>query len=132
MRIFKDRNLTILTLLYLMIILIFSSMSNPQNYINGKEFRDKIYHFSEYFILGTLLALSQKKFSIKYAYSILSVGAIIAILDEAHQHFIPRRVTSYKDFLADITGVVVATIFVYYFSRRELDRGTNQSSHGRH
>ena len=118
MRIFKEKNLTILTALYLVIILGFSSLPNAQRYIDGRNLKDKIYHFSEYFILGTLLAVSRKKFTIKYSCSILFAGAIIALLDELHQHFIPGRVPSYQDFLADIFGLLVAASLVYYFGRK--------------
>ena len=83
---------------------------------------DKCIHFAEYFILGLLLfnvlyenPVTQKKF----IYYMIFI-TIIPIVDESIQFFIPYRIASFYDLLADYTGAYLGC-FLYY----QINKGLN-------
>ena len=72
---------------------------------------DKIFHCTEFFILG-FLAL--KSFSIENNYKFavaLASCALFGAFDEWWQSFVSNRCTSFGDFIADGLGVILAGFF---------------------
>lgn len=65
---------------------------------------DKLFHFCEYNPLGFLLL---RAFSPPCWKPSLAVGLIVGTLDEYFQSFVPMRIASPWDFLADAGGVLL-------------------------
>jgi VanZ family protein len=95
---------------------IFIESSFPSESYPSVEFElsDKIIHFIIYFVLflTTFYSFSnQKKFIVLCEYSLFS-SFIFTLLygasDEFHQYFIPGRTCDIFDWIADVTGAVVA------------------------
>jgi VanZ family protein len=83
--------------------------------------QDKVFHFSEYAVLGFLglrsawamgFPLSSKTFL-----RVGAAGLLFALLDELHQYPLPGRDASVFDFLADGAGMVFG-IYLYTVVRR--------------
>jgi VanZ family protein len=81
---------------------------------------DKIEHFLGYFLLAFLLCntlyfqdkkVNMKKFPVTWA---LFIAAFYGMVDELHQYFIPGRICDINDWIADITGAVIAGL-LYFF-----------------
>ncbi len=104
------------------VLLIFAGSSIPSLTPPGPEFlpKDKIAHFSEYFILGVLLfkgvgwTVSRHR-EATFGF-LFAVGASIGALDEIYQSFIPGRTMSIFDWMADAIGVACGC-GVFIFSR---------------
>ncbi len=80
---------------------------------------DKVIHFSEYFILGILLfyALFESPLSYKkILYSMIFIS-LIPIIDESIQYFIPTRICSVYDALADYAGFYIGCLFYYILNK---------------
>lgn len=89
---------------------------------------DKLYHFVEYAILGGLLALAFAKapprgFPAKWGWG---AAALIAILygasDEWHQTFVPGRLATIADWVADLLGSIAGVLSVYFYNRRKTNK----------
>ena len=100
-----------ITVIYILLISIFSHTPNdslPESDI-GFSNLDKIFHFSEFFILGLLIQYSLHERGISShkaaVFMTLIFGFSIACLDELHQSFIRGRVCSAEDLLFDFLGV---------------------------
>jgi len=80
---------------------------------------DKIIHYSEYFILGFLLfyVLYETPFSKEELIYFILFLSIIPILDESIQYFIPQRISSFYDLLADYLGCYTGCLFYYTINR---------------
>ena len=108
---------------FLYAALIFFLSSLP-----GKEYpypffsADKLVHVVEYAILGYLVArafgyeLHDKKILFVRSFSIC---VLYGISDELHQWFVPNRVVSVMDILADSAGSVLG-IGIYFKQRKVL------------
>jgi len=80
---------------------------------------DKLVHFAEYFILGIFL---QRWLNFDYAdwrrskklLIGICIGALVGTIDEFWQSFIPGRSPDYRDWLMDVTGVLIAG-WIFYF-----------------
>ena len=108
-------------LLYAALIFFLSSLP-------GKEYpypffsADKLVHVVEYAILGYLVArafgygLHEKKSLFVRS---LAVCILYGISDEFHQWFVPNRVVSAMDILADCAGSVLG-IGIYFKQRKVL------------
>ena len=79
---------------------------------------DKLIHFSEYFILGTLYlnALNHQDFKIKMLYPFLFIS-LIPIIDESIQIFVPNRIASVYDALFDYLGCYIGMGLYYLIYR---------------
>ena len=80
---------------------------------------DKIIHFSEYFILGILLFYVLYERPLPYKkilYSIIFIS-FIPIIDESIQYFIPTRISSVYDALADYAGCYMGCLFYYIINK---------------
>lgn len=74
----------------------------------------KLAHFSEYFLLATLIYLILTILRVPWwLKAILVIGACggLALFDEMHQGAVAGRVMSRKDVLIDTSGAVFATLF---------------------
>ena len=99
------------------VICIFTLSSIPFTPTIKPLFRyfDKVVHFIEYGILGyfSSRAIYNHHYSKakKYAvfFSIL-FGCFFAVADEYHQIFVPGRINSFGDFLADAGGLIIVQI----------------------
>lgn len=67
---------------------------------------DKIAHFIEYFTLGILLNRGDQKHHTFGPLLLGTLGIVFSALDESHQAFIPGRMPSLSDFVADALGVI--------------------------
>ena len=80
---------------------------------------DKIIHFSEYFILGLLLfyVLYEKSFHKEEFISYIIFISIIPIFDESIQYFIPDRISSICDVVADYLGAYTGCATYHIINR---------------
>jgi len=110
--------------LFLYIILIFSISSIPGNGFIGKIHQfgiDKIFHFFEYLILGSLLVLAvNKKSNIFKIFYILVLS--IAYLDEYFVQDISGRTVDHLDFLFNLlglyTGIFISILATNYYDKK--------------
>jgi VanZ family protein len=87
-------------------------------------FCDKGAHWLEFAALGFLLALgffyNLPRRTFPRAYLTIMTGIFIGLVDELHQRFVPGRQCDWRDWIADITGVIVGlAIFWLIFSIKE-------------
>ena len=82
----------------------------------------KIAHLSEYAILGALLLRAIQR----PAVAILA-GALYAVTDEVHQHFVRGRHAAWYDVLIDTVGVTIG-VLAWSRLRRGRDRGAQEAS----
>jgi VanZ family protein len=114
-------------LFYVIVILILSSLN--QDVVGTFSFgiADFILHTGEYNILGVTLiwAIYRDKPRIEFRSSYLlaiSVGAVIAIMDEFYQAFVPTRFSTIEDVVADVFGLILSVItFSLLMKIKKLD-----------
>ena len=86
------------------------------------ENRRKIAHFAEFFLLGTesallfLLNLRKNGYAISFA---VLLCAVVAVVDEGIQYFVPGRVCAFSDVCLDLCGALCAIVLIW-FARRLL------------
>ena len=87
---------------------------------------DYFIHFCEYGFMAllTFLAFSGRSFYISYKKWILLVGGLIlfALLDELHQKLIPGRTYNIKDFLSNMSGILVMMLACIIIFRKISQR----------
>ena len=98
-------------------VAIIATVSSQPNLRGPVEFdnSDKIYHVLEYLVLGVLLARAWRASAPDWAPTTLalvsiSCGILVGTSDEFLQSFIPGRISSALDLLADTIGVVLAQV----------------------
>lgn len=80
---------------------------------------DKLVHLAEYFILGIFLQrwigfdFSDWRRSKKLSVGI-AIGALVGAIDECWQSFIPGRSPDFRDWLMDVSGILIAG-WIFYF-----------------
>ena len=109
--------------LWAALILVATSIPGG-NVPEGPAGMDKFVHFAFYGVLGMLAArarLQEVRAPLLPAMTrLLLAVAGFAILDEAHQHFIPGRSADARDALADVAGAAIAiALTAAALSRRE-------------
>ena len=111
----NPRTNAILTGLFILLMIIGSSLkgnSIPKSYIFTL---DKLLHIIEYYIFGTLL------FFIFYSSSktpdviSLILGTFYSLIDELYQSTVIGRDASALDVLADIIGLILSILFIKLF-----------------
>jgi len=109
--------------LYLGLIFLLSSLSHPLGPIQLGHF-DKLAHFSEYAVLGALLARALAGTLHRgwpwYWFAILAamLAAFYGLTDEFHQRFTPGRDPSLWDATADALGALTGALLWSRFGRR--------------
>ncbi len=104
--------------------LIFFISSRPNLKPPGVDFflMDKMVHFVEYAILGVLLfdgigrAIIRSNFG-SFVF-LLAVGSSVGALDEIFQSYIPGRMMSIFDYLADTIGVAAGLSLAFLWNMR--------------
>ena len=79
----------------------------------------KLAHFYNFLIIGILLMsinISLKE-NIKNTFLFLGLGLLMAIFDEAYQHFVPGRSAEVNDVILDFTGALFGMSFIKVFLR---------------
>lgn len=102
--------LRLLTLImYVLLILVMSTRSHLDTPGPEFEFKDKLIHFVEYFVLGLLLfsgigwTVSRSKFA-TFLF-LFAVGVSVGAFDELIQSYTPTRTMDVFDWIADAVGV---------------------------
>ena len=74
-----------------------------------------IYHISIFFLLAIFLFISclERRLESKRTALSISLLLIYALLDEAHQYFVPGRFSSLGDVFLDLTGVAFASLIYF-------------------
>lgn len=114
-------------MLYAVLIFVLSSLPSLSPPDLGFEPQDKLYHFLFYIPFGFLLAGSldhQKVWlpgSKRYLGFAIFLGALYGLSDEIHQYFVPGRMMSLWDFLADSLGVLTGA-WIYRLRSRTGSR----------
>ena len=105
----------LLTALYIMLMIIGSSLkgvSIPTSYIFTL---DKLLHLIEYFIFGTLLFFVFYSSSKTPDVICLILGIFYSLIDELYQSTVIGRDASALDVLADIIGLILSILFIKLF-----------------
>ena len=105
--------------IYTLVIVLASSL--PQRIVVEYTFKlsDKLLHTGHYMLYGftliwAFLGPRELPGAFKRAYlKAIGVGALVGILDEFYQSFIPSRTSSGWDALADTVGIVIAGVVFY-------------------
>ncbi|MEW5900424.1 MAG: VanZ family protein [Acidobacteriota bacterium] len=84
---------------------------------------DKAAHLIEFAILGFFLSLGFfRAFSLPLrskAVLVVATGFALAVLDELHQHFVPRRSSDLVDALVDTAGIIAGVLVYLWFVERK-------------
>jgi len=88
---------------------------------------DKLAHFGLFALLGLFLSFGVFKstrlsLGIKIALTLVT-GAVLGVLDEAHQSAVPLRESDILDALADIAGIALGLIAYGFLTRTIFRRG---------
>jgi VanZ family protein len=88
----------------------------------------KAAHFSEFFVLGGLVFWASRRGRVgqwhgRWMLQSLIIAGGYALLDEAHQAFVPSRTPSLADSGVDFFGAIVSQLAVYRHHRRLRRRG---------
>lgn len=119
--------------LYLLFIYIFSSLSININDIPVLG-SDKIMHILEYAVLGFLfmrayLNTAGEEFKVRGVFTTVFFAFLFGCSDEYHQLYVPNRIVSLGDILADTIGGFLGSIFyifvLYVISLKENKDGEN-------
>jgi VanZ family protein len=91
----------------------------------GFNIWDKAAHAILYFPLGVLISafilrLKKELQTLLVVALSLAVVFVLGSLDEFHQSFVPGRVVSFLDVVADVIGGVLGTAATIFFNRRYL------------
>lgn len=83
---------------------------------------DKLVHLLEYAVFGILLMLAFRSDQIdqpmrRANLQTIIVGILYGLSDEIHQFFIPGRISSIEDFVADALGILLG---VWLFNRLKI------------
>ncbi len=120
---------------YVLLIFYVSSMSNPPGVPPIKHF-DKLIHFCEYGLLGTLLGRALGLTRLRRGYLAVAlasfvIGACVGLADEAYQGTVAGRERSAADFAFDLTGIATALLLLRAWAvrggRRAGERGLRKS-----
>ncbi len=101
-------------------IFILSSIPDLTPPYLGFKTQDKVYHFLFYAVFGYFIARSffyQDSFpTLRKNFILLSVlfGTLYGLTDEIHQYYVPGRIMSYGDFLADMLGVTAGAAMFFF------------------
>lgn len=83
---------------------------------------DKVVHFTTFFLLTVLLGFAGLR---AFPLTLLLVGLALGALDELHQMFLPGRIGSWQDFLADVSAVLAAVLLMLAIYKRNRRPGSD-------
>ena len=89
----------------------------------GFQPQDKVYHFVFYasyaFFVARSFFAQSRWLRIKNSFVFYSIifTALYGVSDEIHQYFVPGRVFSIFDILANSLGAIAGTLIFYYYDR---------------
>ena len=89
----------------------------------------KLGHFSEYFVLGVLIARAlrdQRGWRLHHALMAIALASTYAVTDELHQRFVPGRTAAAGDVGIDTLGAVAAQLALAWRYRAEIRRGSKR------
>ncbi len=113
----NKRSYRILLVLYMGVILTFSSIPHEKLPRVFLLTWDKLLHMIEYFLLGILAVKSLNSVTLKMVILIVLGGLGFALVDEYFQSFITGRYSSGYDVLADTIGVSLGCLAVHAYNR---------------
>jgi VanZ family protein len=95
----------------------------------GIIYWDKAAHLLEFMVLGLLLAFGFFNFSpgknfLSYYLAVMT-GSLVGLLDELHQLFVPGRQCDWRDWVADIFGVIVGLVIFWLISTKSSFLSSN-------
>ena len=94
--------------LWAALIFAFSSVPSLSTGLGGWDLLlRKIAHLTEYAVLGALLARALARPQLALA---ILLGALYAVTDEVHQHFVRGRHAAWYDVLIDTIGVTAGVL----------------------
>ena len=114
---------------YCLLVFIVSSRSLSDMDLGRFFMLDKVLHALEFSIFAVLcyraFAYGVKNYVMSgYALSLsLLVSFLYAISDEYHQSFVPHRQTDLSDLVADVMGIVVACLLIYFKKSKQECNG---------
>jgi VanZ family protein len=76
----------------------------------------KLGHFTEYFILGVLIARAlrdERGWQLHHALMAIALAATYAVTDELHQRFVPGRTAAVSDVGIDTLGATAAQLVLW-------------------
>ena len=114
--------------------LIFYLSSRPDVKLPGSEFvlKDKVAHFFAFGILYALLlyaGTATREVERNCGIGLLAVIAY-GFLDEIHQRYVPGRLSSGYDFLADAAGAIAVYSTMVSMRQRKTERSEVQKAQG--
>jgi len=110
--------LTIVSVVYLIILLIGAFAANLGSTPDSVPGFDKGLHFIGFFILTLLLIFTFKNYTGKRVYlKSLVIAIIVGIIIEVAQLFIPARTFSWYDLAADLGGIFLGMVLAWTFSK---------------
>ena len=108
---------TAISLIYVIILFIGGSIARLDS--GALQGSDKVLHFVGFFILTILLYLTFKNYKLKSPLIISFIIAfLIGIIIELIQLGIPSRAFSFLDLLADVIGIVFASVISWKFIKQ--------------
>ncbi len=114
-------------ILWALLIFILSSQSRLKPPDLGFTAADKVAHIIEYGIFGWLLLRSFSRLFLtnhKIFSVVFIAGTLYASSDEIHQLFVPGRLGTIGDFLADTVGILLSIIIYFMIHRRKTLKDT--------
>lgn len=103
--------------LYLLLILIGSSIPGKSVSTIFTLSWDKLLHVTEYFLLGVLGYRAFGKMNNNITIIISVFGILFGCFDEMWQSFIPGRYPSYYDVIADGIGVILGVTTIHIIKK---------------
>ena len=103
--------------LYLLLILIGSSIPGKSVSAIFTPSWDKLLHVTEYFLLGVLGYRAFGKMNKNITIIISVFGILFGCFDEMWQSFIPGRYPSYYDVIADGIGVILGVTTIHIIKK---------------
>ena len=127
---------TIISIVYLSLIFIQSSIPSERiPHMTILTF-DKLIHAIIYFIAAILIYLAIREHrpfdTGKIALLTFTITVFYGLSDEIHQYFVPGRHASFRDFLADTAGVTAGLLIVHVIRKRYFNSDSDHLKNMNH
>jgi VanZ family protein len=100
--------------------------------VPGLASNDKLVHFALYAVLGMLLAWGKRASPVRVPHWLaVAFGLTYGAVDELHQRFVPFRMPSAADWVADAVGVFTGYLLVLFVWALVAQRGFRLSERTR-